>query len=315
MPVVTHLPRSREEWLALRQPNIGASVVGCLLGVHDYQSAYGLWALKSGKLEDDPEETPAMQRGRLLEGVAVKLLREVRPGWTITHNAIPGGAYFVDSDLRLGATPDAFVDDPQRGMGLMQIKSVEPSIFRRKWRDVETGDITPPLWIAVQAIVEAHLTGAKWAAVAALTVGHGLDLHIVDVPIHAGIIDRVQAEVAALWRAVENGRAPDADYGRDGKLIEALYAPEPGSIIDLSADNIISSLCDERETLNTQRNSADKRLKELRAEIIGKLGSAEAARLAGGRLVIVKRSPRAAYQVAASMQTKLVIKQARERAA
>ena len=77
--------------------------------------------------------------------------------------------------LEIGSgTPDLFVECPERGRGIVQIKSVEGSIFRKKWRDPETNEIAPPLWIAVQGIVEAHLDGAQWAAVAPLVVGFGM---------------------------------------------------------------------------------------------------------------------------------------------
>jgi hypothetical protein len=44
-----------------------------------------LWALKSGRVAAGAEETAAMIRGRLLEPVALDLLREQRPGWEITQ--------------------------------------------------------------------------------------------------------------------------------------------------------------------------------------------------------------------------------------
>lgn len=308
-------PQSRDEWLNLRKPNIGASVVGALLGAHEYTTAYGLWALATGAIAEDPEETAPMRRGRLLEPVAVEMLREERPHWNIDHNPMPGGKYFVDRSIRLSSTPDAFAVDPERkGFGVIQIKNVEAGVFARKWKDPETGEIQPPLWIAVQAIIDAHMSGASWAAVAPLVVSYGIDLQVIDVPLHDGIVKRARAEVESFWRMVEGGHRPDPDYGRDGALIEQLYNPTR-EIISLEADNALPALADEREALSAAKSSADKRLKAIKAEMLAKLGDAEAGRISDGRLITAKRIERAGYEVKPSSYVKVDVKKAAREAA
>lgn len=285
---------SREQWLGLRKQDITASVAGALLGVHEFTTPYALFALKSGAIQEDPEETGPMKRGRLLEPVAVQLMREQQPSWSISR----GEVYLRDGAARLGATPDVFVEDPVRGPGVVQIKSVEASIFRKKWKG-EDGELSPPLWVAVQGILEAHLAGAKWAAVAPLVVGFGVDLPIIDIPIHAGVIDRLKVETAAFWQRVEAGEPPPADYARDGEIIAKLYASDNGQSIDLSGDNHLPELLAEDETLGEQLSSAGKRRKEIRAEVLAKIGAATAATCPGWS-VSAKTVHRKPYSVAAS---------------
>jgi hypothetical protein len=66
------------QWLALRKEDVTASVAGALLGVHEYTTAYGLWAQKTGALLDglvaatvsgdgDTYTVSDLERGRLLE--------------------------------------------------------------------------------------------------------------------------------------------------------------------------------------------------------------------------------------------------------
>lgn len=285
---------SRDQWLALRRKDVTASVAGALLGIHEFTTAFGLWALKSGAVDEDPEETGPMKRGRLLEPVAVELLRERQPTWEITR----GDVYLRDPDTRIGATPDVFVTDPERGLGVVQIKSVEAGVFRRKWKN-EDGEVTPPLWVAVQGIVEAYLTGAKWAAVAPMVVGYGVDLHVIDIPIHAGVIDRLKAETAAFWQRVGEGRAPDADYARDGAIIAQLYARDDGTTIDLSGDNHLPALLEEDDQLSDQAATITARRKEIKNEVINKLGVAASATCQGW-MISAKTIHRKAYPVAAS---------------
>lgn len=285
----------REAWLVLRQRDVTASTVGALLGVHDYVTPLQLWALKSGSYQNNPEETEPMRRGRLLEPVALAVLREERPTWAVEA----GSQYFRDPAARLGATPDAHVIDPARvGFGNFQVKSVEASVFRRKWRDAETGVITPPLWIVAQAIIEAHLTGASWAAVGALVVGFGLELHIVEVPIHTGIIEKIRTEVAAFWATVERGEAPPPDYGRDGAMIAQMCGEDDGTTVDLTGDNAIYGLRDEDAALAETIKAADGRRKEIKAEMLSKIGSAAILTVNGEIFATAKTTRRGGYTVA-----------------
>lgn len=277
--VERHEIASREQWLALRQPDITASTIGAMLGIHEYLTPYELFALKTGLIEEDPEETPAMRRGRLLEPVAIELIREEHPDWIV---AAPR-AYYRDPAARLGATPDVIAEHPDRGMGVLQIKTVERSVFARKWR----GDagVEPPLWIACQAAVEAHLVGAEWAAVAAMTVGFGLDLHLVEVPLLPALIERIRAEVAAFWRRVAENDPPPPDYGRDGDAIARVYADEgTGPEIDLTTDNRTTALLDLWDVRRADEKAAATDVRAIKAELLDKLGTAAGARTARGRL-------------------------------
>lgn len=302
-------PESRDDWLALRRPNIGASVIGALLGVHEYTTVYEQWALKSGLVQQDPTESRPMIRGRLLEPVALQLLSEERPLWKITPNPMPGGKYYVDREARIAATPDAFAIDPDRkGFGVVQVKSVESGIFRRKWTDRDTGEITPPLWIAVQAIIEAHLSGASWAVVSPLIIGFGIDVHAIEIPLHPGIVERAQSAAAEFWQMVEAGTPPDADYSRDGELIAEIFSQDDGQTIDLSGDNELPSLLDEREEIIATKKVAETRLKAINTELLAKLGDAAHGRIADGRIISAPTVHRKSYVVPPSSYRAVRIK-------
>ena len=290
----------RDMWLALRQQDVTASAAGALLGGHPYVSAYGLWALKSGRIKEDALETPAMRRGRLLEPVAVELLREERPDWTIER----GAHYYRDAARRIGATPDALAHDAEGRLGVIQIKSVEPSIFRRNWSGEE--GVEPPLWIALQAMIESELTGATWAVVAALTVSHGIEIHVVEIDLthRAPIMARLEEAVADFWRTVAAGSIPDIDYGRDLALVERLYVPS-GETIDLSQDNQVLDLVAERTSLGKTVKDAEARLVGIKGALLDKLGSASIGLLPDGRALKAARLSRKAYTVPAGTYLQL----------
>jgi hypothetical protein len=279
----------RPSWLEDRRKAVTASAAGALLGIHPYVTAYGLFLYKKGLIADDMEDTPALRRGRLLEPVAVQMLREDKPEWTIED--YPVGYYFHDPVTRIGATPDVFATDEQGRPGVIQVKSVEASIFRRDWK-TENGTIEPPLWIVVQAIIEAKLTGRAWAAVAPLVVGFGLELPIIDIPIHDGIFERIKSEVDQFWKRIDEGRNYDPDYARDGSLIAQLYPQDNGVEIDLSGDNEAPMFVDQLENSRAAKKAAETDEKIAKAALASKLGDAAIARLADGRRISNKSQSR-----------------------
>jgi hypothetical protein len=284
---------SRDQWLSLRRQDITASTAGALLGLHPYVSAWSLWAEKTGLVPSYGAVNAAMERGLELEPIAIRRLQKLYPDW----NVIQPNAYYRDPDARLGATPDCVADHPERGLGVFQIKSVEPSAFREHW--FEDGEMRPPLWICIQALIEAHLVGASWAAVAALVIGYGIDLHVIDVPIHLGIIEKIKAETKRFWEMIERREEPAPDYGKDAALIEQLFSQPEEIEIDLTGDNSLPEAVAEYQTLGKSLAEIGELRRARRAEILHKLGNASAARIATGRIT-AKSVKRKAYVVAES---------------
>lgn len=71
MPTATAEPiilQNEAVWLEFRRAHIGASEVATILGLNKFQSAYHLWAVKTGKLQPD-DENRAMRLGKNLEGL------------------------------------------------------------------------------------------------------------------------------------------------------------------------------------------------------------------------------------------------------
>jgi putative phage-type endonuclease len=305
-------PETREEWLALRTQTIGASEIAAVLGCHPWETPFSLWAKKTGATPRE-DESPAMKRGRYMERVALDLLREERPDWIVKDNPMPGGDFYRDLARGVSCTPDAFVRAADKGRGVAQVKSVQKIVFDRKWKN-DDGDIEPPLYVAVQAMQEAALTGADFAVVVALVVDFGIDLHVFDIPLHPGVLGRIERETAAFWDLIRRGEQPPPDFGRDGELITRLYADDDGATVDLSGNQRIVELIAQREALKEREAdgaAAAKERKTIDAEIIFALGNAARGRLADGRIVEAKTVRRNGYEVAPSSYRSVRIKRAK----
>ena len=57
---------SREEWLEERRKSLGGSDMGAVLGLNRYRSPYTVWAEKTGRIGETPDNE-AMRVGRDLE--------------------------------------------------------------------------------------------------------------------------------------------------------------------------------------------------------------------------------------------------------
>jgi hypothetical protein len=320
--VETRAIADRAAWLNWRAQDVTASAAGALLGVHEFVTPFALWHDKRGTgapaesdapvITDDEIALSPLARGTRLEPLAVEMLQALRPTWTVE----PARHYFRMPDARIGATPDVLAIDPDRdGLGIVQIKTVG-EWAASKWRDADTGGMVPPLWIAVQAIIEAELTGASWAAVGALRTGGALSLRLIDIPLHARTWARVRAEVAEFWRRVEAGEEYPPDYGRDGDLIRHLYSDDDGSEVDLSGDARISGIVAERAALKEREAAGEAAKKErapLDAEIIHRLGNATRGRLADGSIIEAPTRRRGEFVSRATTWRALTIKKPKPR--
>lgn len=281
-------PRDRAAWLKVRGKDVTASVVGCLFGAHEFVTPYELWARKTGRLPKDDRENDAMRRGRLLEPVAVQMLREDHPDWQIEYST-EAQTYFRDPAHRLGATPDVIVTCPRRGRGIVQIKSVDAGVFRRKWHpEGLDGATEPPFWIVLQSVLEAWLTGGQWAAVAPLVIGHGIELPLIDVPLDHmdDVIRAMQERTAEFWQMVEEDREPQPDYERDAGLIDALYSwGDEREEVDLTQDAEVEELVGNVKAWRWHANDLMRDVEAAEAKIKARMGRAELAHIAGGRKI------------------------------
>lgn len=311
-------PENREAWLKVRTQDVTASAAAALLGIHPYSSALDLWAEKTGRKQVVlDEDDPVLRRGRILEYAAIDMIREDFPAWEVTHSF--NNRYFRDPELRMGATPDAFAKIPaQPGRIVIQIKTASDYSIKA-WRDPETKEITPPLWVAVQASIEAELTKAQGAKVALLHVGHGIALHMVDIPLHAPLMDRIKGEVRDFWRLIAEKRIPDPDYGKDSELIEELYAVS-GKVVDLTKDNEVLELIDRKASLAETKTAIEKEQKEIKSKLlvkmgikpdeVAKAGETDIGKTADGRIITVKQTFRGAYEVKPTTFKDLRVKKA-----
>jgi len=275
----------------MRKQDVTASVAGALLGVHPWTTALALFNHKAGLSSDDVEDTPVMRRGRLLEPVAAELIRLDHPKWDITY---PVNHYYRDAEANIGATPDMLIVDEQGRKGIVQIKTVIPYDLRTVWAgDTEVDDvIEPPLWIVVQALIEARLVGAEVAYVGPFILDRALSVPLIEVPIHDALYEKLKGDVAEFWQRIKDKRPYPPNYKMDGDIIAKRYPKDDGSEIDLSGDNELPEVLDRLIEARAAKSAAEEIEKETKAHISDKMGHASFARIADGRRISHKAQSR-----------------------
>lgn len=232
-----------EAHTALRRQFYTASVIGAVLGVHQYMSRLKLYMIKRGiEFPDDPDN-PVFKRGRWFEPAVGVAVAEHRPEWTIEKC----NEFYCDTETLKGASPDFLIHGDPRGPGVLQAKTVAPSVYERDWRN---GKAVPD-WIVFQALTEAELTDAAFAAIAVLKVDAFNPIcEIIEFDRHPAAEQRLTEEVARFHRDVENGIEPDPDFARDAELLKILSPRHaPGKTLDLSGNNEVPILLAQREQL------------------------------------------------------------------
>jgi predicted phage-related endonuclease len=261
MSIHSRFITNRAEWLEWRKPYVGASQVPALFGAHPYLSALKLFLEKCG-MEFDNTESGAMRRGRILEPAIGVAVEEEKPQWSLRS----AKEFFYDSELKLSATPDFFIEGDPRGRGILQAKSAAPSVYHRDWHD---GEIVP-LWILLQATTEMIMTDAAFGAVAVMSVSpFDLVCSIHEIERHPSAEAKIIAAVNKFWRDVAEDNEPEPDYGKDKDLL-ALLAPReavPELAVDANGNNELPEILNERAVLHERMKLDKARCEEIETQI------------------------------------------------
>ena len=139
----------RLTWLAERQQGIGGSDVAPILGIPSYAGASSLRVYRS-KTEEvrDDKETEAMYWGNVMEP---HLIAEYgrRTGMAVT----PNDSVVHHPDFpQLRGTVDAYVNDPEYGEGILEVKN---NSFGFKWGNPDDdASVSVPRHYYVQVVLD-----------------------------------------------------------------------------------------------------------------------------------------------------------------
>ena len=259
---------SESEWLSWRQHDVTASEISALTGDHPFLTRYGLWMLKAGKIEREPENEE-MRRGRRLEKVALEMAFEDHPEWDYASPLADEKVYLSETTLRLGATPDAILLSDSSL--LLEIKTLSESTFKNRWID------GPPRHVLDQVLIGMTLSSVRKGVVAAMVITYSgrLRMHYFEVEDDQERIKRLIEEVKGFWQSIADGIEPEPDFCSDLELIRKI--PSTGGEIDLTGDNEVLELREKFDFHRMNESVSKKAMDEIKAKMLHKMRGAGSA--------------------------------------
>lgn len=239
---------------------IGASEVAALFDKSPWLTEFELWHRKRGTIATPEFATDERQQaGVRMEGAIIDWACDK---WGYSKIKTPDRVQIG----RLGGHPDQLAHCPERGVGVLEVKTVDRLLFR-DWGD------EPPLHYQLQAVTYAGLTGLKWADLIVLVGGNQLERFQIEA--RPKLFETICAKAEAFWQSIEEGRAPLPDFTRDRDSIVEICRDLSVEQIDLTADNLAPEACREYLAAHEAEKEAKARKDAAQAEIMFKLSQAE----------------------------------------
>lgn len=266
--------RSTLDDAQFRARHVGASEVAALFDCSPYLTHFELWHRKAGNistpefnaLHDGTPEDERIYWGVRLEAAIIEAAKE-RYGYTDRDQV---GS--LSNGRGLGGHPDRRVICPQRGPGILEIKTAD-WLVRKQWGD------EPPMAYLVQSQAYQGLDGVPWGDVLVLVGGNKLERFCYDF--RPKIYGEIERRVETFWQSIEANDPPPADYTRDLDTIADLHHEGNDETVDLRTDNLAHEAAAAFLFAKEARLEAGKREDAAKAELLDKLGPASAAILNG----------------------------------
>jgi predicted phage-related endonuclease len=192
----------------------------------------------------------------------------------------------------LGGHPDRRVICPERGPGILEIKTAD-WLVRKGWGD------EPPTHYLLQSQAYQGLDGVQWGDVLVLVGGNKLERFSYDF--RPKIYAEIERRVEAFWESVEANQPPPADYTRDLSTIAELHSEGTDDVVDLTGDNLAHEAAANFLFAKDERLAAQKREDAAKAELLDKLGCASTGHLNGFLVRATSVAPVPATEITADM--------------
>lgn len=261
-----------------RSSVVGASEVAALFDANPYLTRFEVWHRKAGNIATPdfnavgPDGTPENMRiycGVKLERVVVEIACEI---WGYQPIDTPER---LDNGAGLGGHPDQLVICPERGPGILEVKTAD-RLVAKKWGD------EPPLHYLLQAQTYAGLAGVQWADIITLVGGNEPRRHREQA--RPALYADIERRVAEFWASVRAGTPPAPDYARDGRaLVEVLGEPTE-EVADLRHDFDADMTAFDFLRAKADAKAAEQRAEEARNKLLHRIGTAGVALLPNTRI-------------------------------
>ncbi len=183
----------------LQREGVGGSDTPTIMGVNPYETPLELWETKTGRRQQ-PETTPAMMRGTVLEPLIAELYaektgRKIRRVNTLLRH--PQHAW-------LTGNIDREILNDGRGPGILEIKAPGLQVFGKAKRE----GLPPAYGLQLQHYLA--VSGRKWGAFAVFN-SEKWEMIFFDIDADPELQNIIIARDCEFWQCVQEDRPPVID--------------------------------------------------------------------------------------------------------
>lgn len=240
------------EWHSLRSKGIGGSEIGTIMGLNPWESAFALWAKRTGQIPDPPLDGWSIRFGRAFELPVLELWAEEHPEYEVF---ITGTWQHEEHGFML-ANPDAVARHRETNEWIV----VEIKTSRGSWAE------TPPHYVA-QVMHYMTVLNLEKAVIVAVA-GWNYEERWVD-------FDEFQAEAQLtaakrFWDNLQNVEKPDWDGSK--ATYEAVRYLHP----DIEDDEVdLGKFGQILVSANKNFAESESALNEIKSVVLDAMGSAK----------------------------------------
>lgn len=257
-------------WHEAREDSIGGSEVSTIMGLNPYESAYALWAKKTGKIPSLIEENWAIRFGKAFESPILGLWSQEHPEYEVFTT----GTY-QDALLPFRhANPDALARHRETGEWIV----VEVKTARSTWDSVPAGYVAQ-----VQHYMD--ILGLKQAAIVAVA---GMTWYDTWVTRDDFEIEAQRQRVAEFYTMMMSDQRPAWDGSES--TYEAVRYQHP----DIVNEEVEIEALFELSNLQAAYDKANNELREAKSQVLNAMGNAKHAymEIEGKKIRVASRQAR-----------------------
>jgi len=279
---IANYPSGSAQWHELRADGIGGSEVGTICGLNRWESAFTLWAKKSGKIADQVRLSEPMEWGNRLEPVIADKFIQTHPEFMVWTDT---GTWAHEQDSWAHANPDGIYQREDGSYGILEIKTASyPDDWKLPPEGVMGSADGVPRYYLTQVQHYLRVFGFKEAIVAALFTGNKYREFYVPADPFQQDVDKYLVE--EFLACIESDTKPDWDgSGSTYETVREFYPDIVDDDIELGALGL------RLLSANTASKLADEELTKVKSEVLDTLGIAKNG-LLDGEVVVTRQAGR-----------------------
>ena len=273
--ILSELPPLADGDDDFRARHVGASEVPALFDCSPYVTRFELWHRRAGNIATPDFMADGMPNNERVEwGIRLEpaILAAAADHFGYTLEDTPP---HLSNGRGLGGHPDHFATCPDRGPGILEVKTAD-WLIRKGWGS------EPPAHYLLQAQVYAGLAGRDWCDIIVLVGGNSLERFTYEF--RPRLYAEIERRVADFWSSIRANDPPPVDLARDGDALAEVLGEPTEEVADLRHDNEAAHLACEWLAAKAEAKAIDTRLDEIKTALLLKIGNAGYALLPGYKI-------------------------------